>query len=187
MSGTIYTSISSGDWNTAAIWSTDAVPDSSTADVTIDTSVTIGSSESFAVGSVDIGSLDTLEVDGGLGTTSMDVGAQSTFQVSGDVGIAGVLTVETGGLLDGIGIGTITGSIDNSGLIFESAGLLDLAGQVSGNGSIEINNGAFSAAALELGQGSNEDVTFTGPGGLLGRFNSALILDDPGCLHRYDS
>lgn len=54
MSETIFTSETNGDWGTAAIWSTDVVPDSDVANVMIATDVTIGLSEAFVAGSVDM-------------------------------------------------------------------------------------------------------------------------------------
>jgi hypothetical protein len=161
MSGTIYTSVSSGDWNTAAIWSTDSVPDSSTADVTIDTSVTVSAGESFTAGTLDVGTLGVLDLAG-----SLDVTAGAT--VDGGVSLqGGVLNTGSGLTLPTIssllgGSGTISGNIENIGLIYAFGGLLDLAGSLSGGGPLEIDLATGTAATLELGQGSTEAVAFVG-------------------------
>ena len=178
MSGTIYSSVSSGDWNTAAIWSTDAVPDGSTADVTIDTGVTISNSESFTAGTLDVGTLGILDLLGSLDVTG---GSNIDGGVSLEGGVlnaAGGLTLDTLASVMG-GRGTVTGSIDNAGLIYASGGLLDLAGSVGGSGPMEIDLATGTSSTLELGQGGTEAVAFVG----LDPSSSAqgvLKLDQPG-------
>ncbi len=178
MSGTIYTSKSDGDWGAAGIWSTGAVPNAVTADVTIDTNVTVAAGKSFAGGTLDVASAGFLMLVGALEIADRaSVNGHASLD-GGTLGAGGGLTLDSIGSSLG-GSGTLSGSIDNAGLIYAANGLLDLAGR-SGSGGLEIDWATGSAATLELGQGDTEAVVFLGTANPTSAAEGVLKLDMPG-------
>ena len=124
MPGTVFTSTLSGDWSTATIWSTDSVPDSSSADVTIDTAVTIAQGESFTAGAVDIHS-GPLEVDGSLsvaGLLTIESGESLELGLSGESGFVSAGTILNDGSIAGASIIASAGTLTNDGIITDSFG-----------------------------------------------------------------
>lgn len=174
MSGTLYTSVKDGDWGAAAVWSTDAVPNAATADVAIETAVTVAAGESFTTRTLNVASPGVLDLAGSLDVTG---GATVDGRVSlagGSLDTAAGLTLSTTASALG-GAGTVGGSIENAGLIYVANGLLDLAGTVGGTGALEIDLATGTAATLELGQGGTEAVAFLGAAA-----GGVLELDTPG-------
>ena len=159
--GTPYISETDGDWSSATIWSTDSVPDSVTADVTIDTTVTVSAGESFTAGTLDVGSPGILDLLGSLDVTAGATVDGGMLLMGGSLSVGAGLTLTTKSSSLGVS-GTVSGSIDNGGLIYAANGLLDLTGPVGGTGPLEVDLATGHSATLELGQGGSEAVAFVG-------------------------
>lgn len=177
MSGT-YTSESAGDWGNAAIWNIGSVPDSATADVIVDTAVTIAAGESFTAGTLAVGAAGLLQLAGNIDVAGPATLTGSASLSGGSLDTGGGLTLATAfTALDGNG--TVAGSIDNAGLIAAADGLLDLAGPISGSGGLAIDLATGNSATLELGQASGAPVAFFGLDPL-SPVSGVLKLDAPG-------
>lgn len=119
---------------------------------------------------VNLSDAGVILVQGGtFSAPAIEVAAGGRFDLYGAVLATPTLGVATGGILGGYG--TITGVVDNNGLIEVTDSALTVAGDLSGNGSLRIDQD--SELVLEAAVSRGTDITF-------GDSHAVLALDEPG-------
>ena len=180
ITGDFWTSGVSGDWGTAANWSPSGVPNGTAAAATISVAgnytVTIASSENFAVDTLSVNNpLATLNIAGILGVTGSFSLESGTTVLSGTL-IGGTIQTysgnlsATGGTLDGV---TYQGPLDlsqASSWLYIKDGITLTGAGGSGNGTINLTGtGSYlyavgtetlDNATLNIGNGSSTDYVY---------------------------
>jgi autotransporter-associated beta strand protein len=124
------------------------------------------------IGNIAVGDSPGLTQPASTAELSVAAGATYTLDANSSIFNNGTLAVAGTLSASGDGIGTITTTVVDSGVISANLGTLDLIGAISGTGLFAIGTGGLLQFANTATFGNAASIGFTSGGG-------ALVLDDP--------